>query len=382
MCSNTGGAYKPTDKAGKWVHSLCSIWIPEVFTIANRNGSHLLTLNSLDKKRYRLKCNLCNQKGACIQCCYGRCATAAHPWCVLNNPQGFTRRVIKNEDGELLWEIFCKQHAFGINEPLKPKPKSKAIESNITHEDLAEVEEYSLSTTTNSRNNNSRNSNQKSNTNLQSYIGNTNSSNNDTVLFLIEKMKSVAMSHVFKYNMSAHQENIHNFMKSTTASTTDLNPSSSQVEVEVEDKEEEVIEVPIEDDDDDDDEDNRSKNKNNQKNKKSMKTTAKTEKLKNNDDESAAAPNTTTNTTTATVTATIPCPSQSFPLLTMSEWPGQTEGEAMDLAHFWNVVSMSFPEDHQPEVSCQCLKKICIVFVFFENPENYQFLTVLRQRSV
>jgi hypothetical protein len=34
---------------------------------------------------------------------------------------------------------------------------------------------------------------------------------------------------------------------------------------------------------------------------------------------------------------------------TMSEWPGQNEGEAMDLEHFWNYVSMMFPEDHSPE---------------------------------
>jgi hypothetical protein len=37
-------------------------------------------------------------------------------------------------------------------------------------------------------------------------------------------------------------------------------------------------------------------------------------------------------------------------MLTMSEWPGQAEGEAMDLEHFWNIVSMQYPEDHPPEV--------------------------------
>ena len=291
-----------------------------------------------------MKCNLCNQKGACIQCCYGRCATAAHPWCVLNNPQGFTRRVIKNEDGELLWEIFCKQHAFGINEPLKPKPKTKVNEANVINEDLAEVEEYSLSTTSNSRNNNSKNSNQKSNTNIQSYSSNTNSNSNDTVLYLIEKMKSVAMSHVFKYNMTTHQDNMNNYMKSTST-----DPSSNHLkptpQVEVEDKEEqqpddidEEIEVQIEDDEEDDD---ISKNKKKQNNKKSMKTKKekfKTDELMSDSNALSAVPPTN---------VTIP----SFPLLTMSEWPGQTEGEAMDLAHFWNVVSMSFPEDHQPEVS-------------------------------
>jgi hypothetical protein len=33
----------------------------------------------------------------------------------------------------------------------------------------------------------------------------------------------------------------------------------------------------------------------------------------------------------------------------MSEWPGQSEGEGMDLDHFWNVVSMYHPEDHPVE---------------------------------
>ena len=33
-------------------------------------------------------------------------------------------------------------------------------------------------------------------------------------------------------------------------------------------------------------------------------------------------------------------------VFTLSEWPGMAEGEAMDLEHFWNFVSMMFPEDH------------------------------------
>lgn len=34
----------------------------------------------------------------------------------------------------------------------------------------------------------------------------------------------------------------------------------------------------------------------------------------------------------------------------LSEWPGQSEGELIDLPHFWNVVSMMFPEEHSKEV--------------------------------
>lgn len=41
---------------------------------------------------------------------------------------------------------------------------------------------------------------------------------------------------------------------------------------------------------------------------------------------------------------------KNFPILTLSEWPGQSEGEGIDLDHFWNVVSFAFPEQHSKEV--------------------------------
>jgi hypothetical protein len=40
----------------------------------------------------------------------------------------------------------------------------------------------------------------------------------------------------------------------------------------------------------------------------------------------------------------------AFAVHTFSEWPGQTEGEPMDLPHIWNVISMQYPEDHPKEV--------------------------------
>lgn len=46
-----------------------------------------------------------------------------------------------------------------------------------------------------------------------------------------------------------------------------------------------------------------------------------------------------------------------FNVHTFSEWPGQAEGEPMDLPHIWNVISMMFPEDYSKEVS--------LLFLFF-----------------
>ena len=107
VCCNTGGAYKALDKPGKWIHSLCASWIPEIYSVDVKNEI-FLTAKGLDRKRFKLKCVLCSGKGACIQCSYGKCCIPAHPWCVLHTPKGFTRRVIKDEDDEMVWDIFCK----------------------------------------------------------------------------------------------------------------------------------------------------------------------------------------------------------------------------------------------------------------------------------
>ena len=87
LCSNTGGAYKPVDRPGKWIHSLCATWVPEVF-VSENNGNSIYTLSHLDKKRFKLKCVICNtSKGASVQCCYGKCVTPAHPWCAIRMPE-------------------------------------------------------------------------------------------------------------------------------------------------------------------------------------------------------------------------------------------------------------------------------------------------------
>lgn len=96
LCNFTGGAYKTTDRPGKWIHSLCATWVPEVY-ISEDTTNPVYTLSHLDKKRFKLKCVLCNTcKGAAVQCCYGKCVTPAHPWCAIRSPEkGWTRRIIK-----------------------------------------------------------------------------------------------------------------------------------------------------------------------------------------------------------------------------------------------------------------------------------------------
>lgn len=212
---------------------------------------------------------------------------AAHPYCVLTKPQGFTRRTIKDEHGELLWEVFCKPHAHAVSEPLKPKPKSKLQEMSL----FEEVEEEVVYETV-----------------VVKKGKNEGKGKEDS------KNKLLSMSHALKFSMGSSV--------GTRSGLVNYRQASVLHDDDEEDEED--------DDDDDDDEDDKKKNKKGRAGKgKSL------------------PPTTRSSSTQALQTASSV---QSYPVHTMSEWPGQTEGEAMDLFHFWNVVSMSFPEDHTSEV--------------------------------
>lgn len=282
LCSFHGGAYKPTD-TGKWVHSLCSIWIPEIFHV-NVGGTLTLTTRALDKKRFRLKCALCNTKGACIQCSHGRCVTSAHPWCVLNTPKGFTRRVIKDEERNMLWEVFCKTHASAVTEPLKPKPKSKMVHT-LPIESLGISDEPSEEAKADRR---------RSSEYRPAKLD-----------FPFSMMHSVKRNPLFINDGGAHSKS---------------NPPMYKDHFESED-----------DDESDWDDDDSTKPKRS-KPKRDKAATASLAKANTGSKEEASR-----------------FSSCKYSLLNMNEWPGQAEGEAMDLDHFWNIVGMSYPEDQPPE---------------------------------
>lgn len=69
------------------------IWV-HVFCISNIHSSCVqdkelisnIDLTNIEKSRFQLKCHVCDSKnGACIQCHFGRCATAFHPTCGKDN---------------------------------------------------------------------------------------------------------------------------------------------------------------------------------------------------------------------------------------------------------------------------------------------------------
>jgi hypothetical protein len=237
LCSYTGESYKMTD-AGAWTHSICSNWIPEIYVKQAPDGKIRPTLLGLDKKRFKLKCSVCTRKGACVQCAYGRCTAAVHPWCVYHNPQGFVKRVVKDEDGDPIWEIFCKAHQKCLTEPVKPRPKPKYT-APVEPEPTMEHRIVDLPIRQN------------------------------------RAPRKLSMSHSLRYGRAVGSSS-----NNATGSNIDLTGMNSQ------------------------------------------------------------------NGSSSSSTSV---PKKEFPILSMNEWPGQNEGEPLDLDHFWKVIGMGFPKDHSRE---------------------------------
>ena len=314
ICPNTGGAYKALDKPGKWIHSLCSSWIPEIYCV-DVKGSPTLTINRLDKKRYRLRCVLCTGKGACIQCSYGKCCIPAHPWCVLHNPKGFTRRVIRDEDDEVVWDIFCKAHATAVSEPLKPKNKSKNITmptaTVLQGEEVGEDRER-----------------EKERQRDRGYRGTHRGGGRK------DSKPQYSMAHSVRRVVvhPTHSNGSTNSMHNSNLSEKESQGGNRRKGKNLRDSEDDDTEEDDEDDDDDE------RDRHIVVGSKELKTRLGSQIDLN------LQPSSLPSMQSATL-------HNSFPILTLNEWPGQSEGEAMDLDHFWNVAAMQYPEDHPPAVS-------------------------------
>jgi hypothetical protein len=288
---------------GKWIHTLCANWIPEVFKPNKRYN-----ISEIDASRYKLRCVLCKGKGVKIQCAYGRCNTSAHPQCALKAGSGFTHRVVKNpsnEEGVMDWDIFCVAHATAVSAPVKPKIKAKRttflVIDDATPEDIDDVD-----------NNTSKQSKQQ----------------NEISKFVTPKKSKKDSDEYYSDEEVAEFEN------------TPRPKSGGKGKKNSDSKKSDVV----------------------NKKKEERRATGNTEgytgggtksggvhKLGSMDwDESYIHENNMENESASEIAA-----APVHLVYHYSEWPGQSE-ECMDLHHLWNILSMCFPEDHTKEV-CACM---------------------------
>lgn len=387
ICSNTGGAYKSLDKAGKWIHSLCASWIPEIYFVDSKKTSSM-TINRLDKKRFRLKCALCSAKGACIECNHGKCRTAAHPWCVLNTPGGFTRRVIKDEDGNLVWEIFCKTHASSVKEAMKPKNKSKMVQqlaaapipgTEAAEEKVREKEKIAkkvldarnaLPQLTMAHSVRKMSVGGKA---VKKLVGLGDESRNQS----IDKTSPISSSQPQSQNQNQpSKEDTAAAQKSINAK---ISPTITGRKIRGPYKKKGVAITKAKDSDNEDYSESKiiekERDKDKGKDKDREKDTAKesnkskhitfidiSEEPKHMESEGLGSSDSVTE---IELPISAPAPTQSYTILTLNEWPGQSEGEAMDLDHFWNVASVQYPEDHSGEVRTLSLERFHFTSFYF-----------------
>ena len=331
-----------------------------------------MTISRLDKKRFRLKCALCSGKGACVECKHGKCRIAAHPWCVLHNPRGFTKRVIKDEDDSMLWQIFCSAHATSVSEPLKPKPKSKMVQQLAaapipcpeTMEDKAKERERererAAKKALDARNSlpqlSMAHSVRKISLNSTGRKSLLDAPSNQPIITLENPIVSQSES------ASANEEisgRVSDAKKSPIVTGKKVRgPYKKKGAAIKEDKErdsdiEDVTSRIKEKEREKEKEKQKGGQKDRDREKDNVKFNGKGKQITFSESVNEVRTSPEHNTPSAAeASAEIIdlSASSGYSLLTLNEWPGQSEGEAMDLDHFWKVAAMQYPEDHPVEV--------------------------------
>jgi len=295
----------------------------------------------MHKDRFKPTCEICEVKGgACIQCAFGRCVKAFHPICCVlkdeNNPSGNTYRIIKAEDGDgLEWEMFCRAHAYAVNNPNKYKSKAKRSTFRLSAKD--ETDETSdpnpNTSLKNRRNKGGKTSKRGTNKTPrggegeedgdEDFIGDEDDewksvSSNSKGNRGRRKSESGTTEQGRKQNRIQQQQRKGSKSKSNNSVQLSKQPrsglnGSQEMQASDEDNVQSLDGDEQRQEDPDSDEDN---------------------------DEGVST------------YQVGPRRSGSSNIWTMSEWPGQAVGEGLDLTHFWNVASMMYPEDHDEQVRC------------------------------
>ena len=350
---------------------MCAAWIPEIYIADINEYPTKLTINRLDKKRFKLKCGLCSGKGACVECKHGKCRTAAHPWCVVNTPKGYTRRVVKDEDDELIWQIFCQTHASSVTVPLKPKPKSKIVQQlaaiALTSSDIIDKNKEKMK----------KNEKESSLPQLSMahsvkknkiITAGSSSSGSNVKKSIIEMLHagsdlstgSKGIGIGGKTNQKTPTSSIKGGGENILTKKIDIIPliSGKKVRGQYKKKGTTKLSSNIENSDSENDNKNSSdkdgisRRKENDLNSSAEKKYDDEKMMKSRilDLSDSYQINKEEDKIIEEMDIETEAEEINYSILTLNEWPGQSEGEAMDLDHFWNVAAMQYPEDHPATV--------------------------------
>jgi hypothetical protein len=82
-CPDPTGAFRRTNKPGKWIHIVCALYIPEM--VFMEDG--VVDIRGVEPRRATLCCEVCQGMGGCVQCAVTRCCHSYHVTCARSNGQ-------------------------------------------------------------------------------------------------------------------------------------------------------------------------------------------------------------------------------------------------------------------------------------------------------
>jgi hypothetical protein len=87
-----------TVRPDKWVHVVYTLNVVVVEDFAFTLSESRLELHKIHKSLLKMRWVRGLRNVACTQCGYGRCATAANPWCAIQPSRGFSKQYQTEED--------------------------------------------------------------------------------------------------------------------------------------------------------------------------------------------------------------------------------------------------------------------------------------------
>uniref|UniRef100_A0A1J3CX27 Histone-lysine N-methyltransferase ATX3 n=1 Tax=Noccaea caerulescens TaxID=107243 RepID=A0A1J3CX27_NOCCA len=120
LCPVKGGALKPSDIEGLWVHVTCAWFRPEVGFLNHENMEPAVGLFKIPAISFLKVCRICKQThGSCVQCC--KCATHFHAMCASRAGYSMELHCLeKNGVPRTRKSIYCAFHR-------KPDPNSNVV---------------------------------------------------------------------------------------------------------------------------------------------------------------------------------------------------------------------------------------------------------------
>jgi len=141
VCPNREDVALKLTRSGEWIHVSCAYWHTGPLFGDTERLTDIHHVNDIEPDRGDLVCAFCNEQGACLQCCFGRCAVSYHVPCGFQNGIKFELRDSGKGD-DVYFHSFCHKHQKHskkvISNNSTTAPGIIGTSSSIIHSDCSE----------------------------------------------------------------------------------------------------------------------------------------------------------------------------------------------------------------------------------------------------